>query len=329
MDFILAIDQGSTHTRAAVADLEGRILGVGRSFGACHAYDGMERAMQAVRQAVASAREKAGLIKSPARLLFAGMTGADWPEEYHLLQSALLGLGESQQVRVVNDSIIALRGGTSRPYGVILIAGTGGNCAVRAPSGKEWIYHYYQEPDLQGGGALGTRALIAVFRSFTGRELETLLTPLVLAHYGLNTVDDLCRRYYAGRLERVSDLAPLVFRAASSGDSVAENILRSFGEGYVELAVAAMRRLGILDLEVEVVLSGSVFKGESPLLIHTIERGILAVAPRARLVNARYEPLVGAVILGLEALGVPLSETIHAHLEDSARSWELLRNVDG
>ena len=55
------------------------------------------------------------------------------------------------QVFIVNDSIAALRGGTEKPYGAILVAGSGANCAVLAPDGRQFIYHYYHDNDFKVG----------------------------------------------------------------------------------------------------------------------------------------------------------------------------------
>lgn len=53
MKIVVGVDQGNTHTCAAVSDLQGRILGVGRSYGACHYHSGVEKAMAAIREAAA------------------------------------------------------------------------------------------------------------------------------------------------------------------------------------------------------------------------------------------------------------------------------------
>lgn len=327
MGYILGIDQGRTHTRAAVCDLSGNILGVGISAGAGHFIEGMDRAMRAVNEASEIAIDKAGVRNDQLEILFAGMTGADWPEDYELLQDGLLNLSLCQNVKVVNDAIIAMRAGTLKHYGVIMIAGTMGNCAVRSPIGEEFIYQYYCEPDLQGGIALGTNALIKIFRSHTGREVETKLTQLVLDHYHLPSVDDLCKKYYRGELESVSKLAPLVFEAAADGDVLASSILKSFGIGYAGMAIAGLRKMGMLDTDVEVVFSGSVFKGRSPLLIDTIRSEIQKFTPKAQLVNARFEPLVGAVILGLEELGLEIDSKLYATITQSAKKFNLERHT--
>jgi N-acetylglucosamine kinase-like BadF-type ATPase len=196
--------------------------------------------MAVISEAAQKAIDQAGITRDQIRILYAGMTGADWPDEYEMLRGHILELGISPEVIVKNDSIIALRGGTEQPYGAILIAGSGANCAIRAPDGREYIYGYYHDDELQGSAALGRRALRAVYRAETGREPATMLTQIALDLFGCGSVDDLLRADTSDRLPwvEVRRLAPLLFKAANAGDVVAGQILRSFGEGMAELVVA-------------------------------------------------------------------------------------------
>ena len=70
--------------------------------------------------------------------------------------------------------------------------------------------------------------------------------------------------------------------------------------------------------EVEVVLGGSIFKAKGPLLIDTIKQVVHEVAPRASIVLPEFEPVVGALFLALEAIGVKvegrIAESIRATL---------------
>ncbi len=99
----------------------------------------------------------------------------------------------------------------------------------------------------------------------------------------------------------------------------------SFAKGYAEAAAVWLRRFNMTGLELDVVLSGSIFKARTPRLVETIAAGIHAVAPQAKLVNARYEPVVGAVLLGLEEMGIEVTNEIRANIEASASRLGLIR----
>jgi N-acetylglucosamine kinase-like BadF-type ATPase len=326
---LLGIDQGSSHTWAVAACTDGELLALGKAPGACHALTGMDRAMGAFRDASQEAMVQAGLSK--VDFIFGGLTGADWDDEFPLLEHHIRRIGICERVRVENDAIIALRGGTERKYGVILIAGSGGNCAVRAPDGRQFIYGYFWDGALQGGGALARRVLESVYRSYTGQGPETSLTGSVLQHFGLSNVVELMRADVEKHLSsaKLLDLALILFEEDLCGDGIAGRIIDSFATGYAEAAVVWLRRFGMTDLEMDVVLSGSIFKARTPRLVETVAAGILAAAPQARLVNAHYEPVVGAVLLGLEEMGIEVTAQIRANIEASAGRLGLIRPKGG
>jgi N-acetylglucosamine kinase-like BadF-type ATPase len=328
MNYVIGVDQGGSGTRAVICALDGRILGVGAGPGACHVFSGMEAAMQATQTAVQAALAQAEMpLGQEAALFTGGYTGADWPDEYDLLRAAVESLGLARSVRIVNDSIAALRGGTAQPYGAILVAGTGANCALRAPDGREFIYHYYHDEDLQGGGAIGRATLKAICRAETGRPPQPSLRARVLAFFGRPDVDTLIRDLVEGRLpyDCLPEIAPLVFEEAARGDLVAQKIIVHFGEGCAELLVNGLRRLDMLDLELEIVLSGGIFKAKSALLRQILEQDVKTGAPRARFIEARYEPVIGATLLALESLGIVVWATIQENIERTAQRWGLVR----
>jgi N-acetylglucosamine kinase-like BadF-type ATPase len=327
MRFVIGLDQGGSGTRAVVCSPAGRILGSGNGPGACHVYTGMEAAMQATHSAASSALAQAGISTGKAELFVGGYTGADWPDEYGLLRNAVEGLNLAERYIIVNDSIVAMRGGTGHPYGAILVAGTGANCAVLAPDGREFIYHYYHDAHLQGGSSIGEAALTAIFRARTGRPPQTSLSARVLGHFDLPDVDSLMRNLVEGGIpgNRVSEIAPLVFDEAEKGDLAAQKILTNFGEGCAELLVNGLRQLDMVDLAVEIVLSGGVFKAKSPLLRETLRAAVTRDVPGATLVEAHYEPVVGAALLALEKAGIQIDASLRSNLERTAQEFGLVR----
>jgi N-acetylglucosamine kinase-like BadF-type ATPase len=327
MRYVIGVDQGGSGTRAVICDLEGHLLGTGIGPGACHAFTGMDYAMEATQIAVHQAFDQAGIQQGRAVVYVGGHTGADWDDEYDLLRAAVLQLAIAGQVVIVNDSIAALRGGTEQAFGAILVAGSGANCAVLAPDGGQFIYHYYHDSDLQGGSALSRAALNAIFRAETGRPPQTSLRERVLSLFDLPDVDALMRASVEGKTpeNQILDIAPLVFEEAQKGDEAAIKIISHFGTGCAELLVNGIKRLGMANLEVEIVLSGGIFKAESPLLREILSRDTIKEVPRAKFVEARYEPVVGAALLALENQGIELDAKIKMNIDDSARKLSLLR----
>ncbi|HYF79631.1 MAG TPA: BadF/BadG/BcrA/BcrD ATPase family protein [Symbiobacteriaceae bacterium] len=350
MGLILALDQGATKTAALVATAGGEILGVGYSRGACHASDGMDAAMAAVREAAAAALGQAGLGAEagavahgpmpgagpapdvpapglPAHIdhVYAGMTGADWPHEYPLLETALREATGVANVTVVNDCIIARRAGTDAPWGAVLCAGTGLNAAVISPRGDSYIYGYYINGDDNGGTALGRLSLRAVFGAEAGIAPPTLLTAGLLNHFRLTTVDDLMMRYVGGELGPTSTLVPILVEAVRAGDAVAERIVGEFGERLARYVTAGLRRFAMTDLEQDVVLSGGIFKADLPGLRERVTQAIRRDVPGARAVDARYEPVVGALLLALEQRGEKGVSLETPAIAASAAQFKLIR----
>lgn len=327
MGYVIGVDQGGSGTRAAISTLDGRILGAGAGPGACHAFTGMPAAMHATETAVEQAWAQSGLHPIEADIYLGGHTGADWDDEYDLLRKAVTELGLARQALIVNDSIAALRGGTQQSYGAILVAGTGANCALRSPDGREFIYHYYHDAHLQGGSAIGRAALNAIYRAETGRPPQTNLRARVLQLFDLPDVDSLMRGFVEGGIpeNRTPEIAPLVFAEAEKGDPAARKIVADFGNGCAELLTNGIQRLGMTELEFEIVLSGGIFKAKSNLLREVLQSAVFAVAPKSKFIQARYEPVVGAVLLALEHCGIDLEAKVQANIEDSALRLSLIR----
>lgn len=324
--YILGLDQGGTKTHAVVADLDGNLIALGTGVGACHSVTGMDSAMNAAKQAIEGALRNAHTSLEEIALLAAGMTGVDWPYEAQLLRENLSRTLDFPQesIRVVNDGMIALRAGTTQPYGCILCAGTGLNCGVKHPDGREFLFGYYIKDADQGGGALGRRVAQAVYDAQSGLGEPTLLTELVLDYMGFAGAEEMLTEQTCGKGldgKKLDQLPRIAEKAALAGDEVAKQLLHDFGCDMAKYVVAGLRKFGMLNDEVEVVLSGSVFKCRAPELMDAVRSVILQSAPKAVLKQSIYEPIVGAAMLALDAFGAPNMNNIDA----SARALHLLR----
>jgi len=93
-------------------------------------------------------------------------------------------------------------------------------------------------------------------------------------------------------------------RVAADGDPVACGVVDRMAEEVVIMARVALTRLGIERVEAEVVLGGGVLRAQPPVLMERIAVHAAAEIPQAVLVVAQDPPVVGAALLGLDALGL-------------------------
>jgi N-acetylglucosamine kinase-like BadF-type ATPase len=110
---------------------------------------------------------------------------------------------------------------------------------------------------------------------------------------------------YFGRMQadRVVELPPIVFRAAGEGDAVARSIVDRQADEVVAMAGAAIRKLRMTALDVDVVLGGGIFRNEDPAFHERIEEGLRKVAPDVCIRRLTAPPILGAALLGLDRLG--------------------------
>lgn len=326
MKYVLGIDQGGSKTHAVVSDETGKILGFGKSYGACHSDSSVEYAIQAVLEASDSALNQCGLKRGNVQIMIGGMTGVDWDYEAELLEEGIRTYFPAADIRVVNDCIIAMRAGTMRTHCGILCAGSGLNCAVQ--SGEErFVYGFYIADEYQGGNCLGKRTVQAVFDSHMGIVPRTILTEKVLAFFQAKSVDELLYRRVKGEIKGKDylKLPILLEESLLEGDEVALDIWKEYGKEMVVFLTARMRIMDILDQKVDVVLSGSIFKCKSKEFQNVVKEEILNSIPNANIIAAEYEPVVGAVLMGLKKLTGQVLDSYYENLKEAAKIFPIRR----
>jgi hypothetical protein len=85
------------------------------------------------------------------------------------------------------------------------------------------------------------------------------------------------------------------------------------------MANAVVRQLAFENLAFDVVMTGSMFEGGS-LLIEPMRETIHRLAPGARLVRLQVPPVLGAVILGMEAADCRATPSIRKTMANSVSS---------
>ena len=306
---VLAVDGGGAKTDLALLSRTGSLLSFVRGGRSQAYYLGVEGSIAVVQELLESAIIRAGFdpadrpIASAAYVLLAG---ADLPEERSTIQARIEQLEWSTRLVVDNDTPALLRAGTARGWGVAVVCGAGINCLGRRPDGREVRFLSFGavSGDWGGGADVGMAALSAAARSADGRGPKTVLEMSVPVHFGLNDPLELARAIHLQLIpeSRLGELAPVVL-AASAEDPVAAGIVDRLADEVIAFARAALQRLELTEADADVVLGGGILRSLAPGVIEAIAAGVGEVAPDARVRLAPSAPIVGAALLGLDALG--------------------------
>ncbi len=314
--WVLGVDGGKSKTVALLADLQGRVLGWGRSASSDKYHVTLEQALDEIAASAQQAAGQAGI--SPGQIAYAccGLAGADWDEDFVELGDGLRQRKLAQSILVKNDTHIALHANAPQGVGVVLSAGTHLAAAIRTPQGEEWHTSWYGV-DGPGGVHIGERVFWAVMHADDGRGGPTALSGLVLEKTGAARPEALLHRLSASQLDEAfyASLAPLVFQAhLQAGDAVAARIIQQVAAEMSRWATGLLRRYGLLLEALPVILSGGLFKSQDALLFEAICMHIHAAAPRAEIRLASHEPVLGALLYAYEALRAPLTPALLENL---------------
>lgn len=325
MNYILGIDQGGTKTAAALMDETGSISGLGYAKGAYFPHQGMEAAVSEMVNAANAALAQAGIGTDAVTKIIAGVSGVDYPGDDTAVQEALAEKFGQKDIRVYNDCVIALYDDRSKSYGAGVCAGTRLNAAICKKDGKCFVFGDYLGEELQGSIAIAQRGIRAVFDADLGIGHAEKLTELFLRFSGLKTVGSLLRTYIQDsdfRI-RIRHVVPEMMALANSGDRAADQIIRQFAEDLCVYLIAGLQKTFLPEESVNIVLAGSVFKGNDNPFIKYLTQAIHAAAPNALIMRSRYEPVVGACIMGALQTGDFTAE-MSQNLSDSAKKHFLV-----
>ncbi|MDE3129935.1 MAG: ATPase [Acidobacteriota bacterium] len=325
---VLAIDGGNIKTDVALVAADGRLLSLIRGGTSSPHALGFPRSVALLSELVAAAQAAAvtgpaepgaadgatgqraggsgrasGQIADIARVLLAG---ADLREEISELEHDLSTLGWAPRLVVENDTLALLRTGTDRGWGVAVVCGGGINAVGIAPDGRAARFPALGAitGDWGGGHDVGVAGLGAAARSADGRGPRSTLERAVPEHFGMQTPFEVARAVHFKEisLEELAQLSPVVFQQAEV-DSAARAILARVADEVAAFAHAALTRLDMREAGAEVVVGGGLMRAAPPWMIERIARLVSATSPSARLVVAQEGPIVGAAMLGLDALG--------------------------
>lgn len=301
--YVLGIDAGGTKTHCVIADENENILAEGLAGASQHQLFGIRQTEKNLQLAVSAALKEADLTLQDLSYAVLGMSGADGEDDLALLNPAAEKVLPGVPFRVVHDAWIGMYSALKEPFGVVSICGTGAGHAGRNRQGDELTLRNldYRLGNYGGGGDLVEKALHYAFRSDEGTYKKSALEAAVPPIFGVSTMEDVCRLLKQNPLsdkERYQ-LPITVFQLANSGDSVCRMLIQDLGHEEGLYAAAVIRRLHMENEQVPVVLIGSLFHSDDPLLLDPFMEAVRSAAPAAYPVLPTRKPVTGAVRMAL------------------------------
>jgi N-acetylglucosamine kinase-like BadF-type ATPase len=191
-------------------------------------------------------------------------------------------------------------------WGIAIVSGTSCNC-------RGWDAAHTRFGRVTGGGSefgenagaaeLMVRVGQILAHTWTGRGAPTALADVFCERYGAKDLGDLLQGLICRDFELDAADAPLVFEVARQGDPVAVNLVRWAGSELGKMACAVIRQLQFEAVDFDLVQIGSMWGG-SPMLSDEMEKLVHAIAPAANIIRTHEPPVIGAVLLGIQAAGV-------------------------
>jgi N-acetylglucosamine kinase-like BadF-type ATPase len=320
--YYFGIDGGGTHSRLAVTNREGRILGRAEA-GSTNIYSMPKDAVfENLRSLLDSCLQAAGLRKEDLGAGCVGSAGLGREKEQRVFQGFFDSfLGTGIPVKLCGDGEILLCGGLEDLEGYCLIAGTGSTALGRSKDGRLVRAGGlgYMLGDEGSAAWIGKTVITRILRSLEGRDLPSFMLEAILEKTGLSQSEDLIRYVHIeADKARVAALAPLVTEAARSADPLALDILRTGAAEMVLLVRSVLDRSPWIENRT-LVLAGGVIEHDE-IITEKLRGSLAAEFPRLKITEPRGNALEGACLLAASIAG-------HLGLSKPARNDRSLMNA--
>ncbi len=293
MGFFLAVDSGGTKADYVLAD-ETRTLARVRSATIKRMRTDEQSAAAALAGALSALEATAGVSLADVTRTCLGTAGERVPLVADWLREALRARVGGGLI-LVGDIEIALDAAFPGAPGVLAMAGTGSNVAVRTATGAISTFGGWGPflADQGSGYRIGHEALRAAYLALDRGEPSVLMERILTA-FELPSVDMLIAFANGHPTPDVTRLTGVVLEAANEGDVVAARVLREQGRELGELACLALRRVVQGDGEARIAFTGSILEHVAPLRIALIAL-VQKEFPEVLVVPGVIDPLEGAL----------------------------------
>lgn len=304
MKYILGLDGGGTKTDCLILAEDGSLAAYASGGATNHEqYDGGFQEMTVTfQQIVGEALHQADLTPKELSASVFGMAGIDVPSQQQRMTAFLTSAGFQNPI-VVNDSFLGIKAGCPKGYGISFVNGTGNSVGGIDKTGKCLQVGGTGEAfgDLNGAGGMTNAVICAVYSMFYRCGPETSMAASFFHLLGIEQPEQFTEAVYEQvYTERVTNReihSQVLYAAANEGDSVALQLLRSFGCQFAASIAGCINHLQFDD-SVDVVLIGSAsLKAQSPVMLETCRTETESLTGKQiHLIPLTNPPAAGALI---------------------------------
>lgn len=301
--YVVGVDGGGTKTTAAIADLKGKILKIIQVGPSSPVNVGVETAAKNIALAIKK-------VLRPGQVLSTFIGLAAIQEEPRFKKSIKAELFKQQQIKkvfagklkIASDQVVAFRAGTDQEDGVLQISGTG--CVAHGwkndqeitASGWHWL------ADEGSAFWVGQLAFQTALKDLDQRGGKSLITEMAFKKLSAINREMFLKKVYARPLKYIPLLSVVCDEASWKKDPAAIKIMIAAGQELALAAETVIKRLHFQKESFPLVLVGSMFK--SQIVLAAFKKRTRKLAPKAKFIFVKKEPVIGAIKLAIEQLTI-------------------------
>ena len=311
---VLGMDVGGTKTAAALMNEQGVVLGQGVGASGNINFVTLEQAEQSFTDAIGGAREMAGLEALKTEINIIGIEPE--PDALHPIIKKLTGC---ERILHKKEGECSLVGGLVSPVGISLIAGTGSVGWGRNKEGRTHMTGCWGTIGDEGSAYdMARQGVNAAFWAEDGRGPQTKLLDNLREYFGVKLIRDAVTTIYQNPDVRknFAALSRIVMQTADDGDAVAKGIIQNCAEQLALLITTAARVLGMDKDPYRVAATGGLVSRGGPFF-EMVRADIKKTHGQAELEKPKFEPVIGAALIGLQELGIAWDAGVVRNLDES------------
>ncbi|GAA0486080.1 N-acetylglucosamine kinase [Salinibacillus aidingensis] len=316
---LIAIDGGGTNTISTIANRRGNVLSKAEASTTNHQLIGKERTVKTLSELILKNIQQLRNI-SPEyysqgktvtfKIGVFALAGIDTQRDQLIVRRIVQQVITNSNIRiekiiVENDALSTLIGATNHTPGVLLASGTGSIAFGHDGKGNYvrsggWGHILGDEG---GGYWIGKAAIQSILKMYDGRGPKTMLSDLVLNHFGFKDHEELYDWVYGSdfTVNSVGELAKIVEEAFCLGDKVSEKILESATHELSQLAFGVIRKLNISNQPLQILFLGGVLQNNE-YIKKRVERNILNKVEEIEILPNNQKPIHLILQRGLNEL---------------------------